>query len=158
MATGFIVKRIEDHESLMIEARREPCDSVVLRNRRWLGAGEEFSDNKLWGRRAGFEHAVAMATSVAIAAAHRRALCSLCLSIGFQLVEAKILAERATHIKIPQTAPERWQVEYRWDREGRFLGFDFVKAKSPSVEAAESTGSRSRGPDQRAKIVCRGVV
>jgi hypothetical protein len=45
-------------------------------------------------------------------------------------IEAKILAARATHIRIPKRPPRRWQVEYRWDREGRFLGFDFVEAKS----------------------------
>jgi hypothetical protein len=46
-------------------------------------------------------------------------------------IEAKILAARATHIRIPKPHRKSWQVEYRRDRDDRFLGFDFVKAKSP---------------------------
>jgi hypothetical protein len=46
-------------------------------------------------------------------------------------IEAKILAARATHIRISKPHRKRWQVEYRWDRDGRFLGFGFVKAKGP---------------------------
>jgi hypothetical protein len=49
---------------------------------------------------------------------------------GRLAIEAKIVAARATHIRIPKPHRKRWQVEYHWDREGRFLGFDFVKTKS----------------------------
>jgi hypothetical protein len=58
--------------------------------------------------------------------AHRKGI--LC---GRLAIEAKTLATRATHIRIPKPHRKRWHVEYRWDREGRFLGFDFVKARSP---------------------------
>jgi hypothetical protein len=44
--------------------------------------------------------------------------------------EAAALEQRATNIKIPKRNSKKWEVEYRWDRGGRFLGFDFVEAKS----------------------------
>jgi hypothetical protein len=43
--------------------------------------------------------------------------------------EADVLALRARNIRIPKRQPKEWEVEYRWDRDGRFLGFNFVKAK-----------------------------
>jgi hypothetical protein len=43
---------------------------------------------------------------------------------------ADALALRARNIRIPKRQPKDWEVEYRWDRDGRFLGFGFVKAKS----------------------------
>ena len=43
---------------------------------------------------------------------------------------ADALARRARNILIPKRRPKDWEVEYRWDRDGRFLGFDFVKAQS----------------------------
>jgi hypothetical protein len=46
--------------------------------------------------------------------------------------EAAILAHRATHIKIPKRKPRTWEVQYRHERDGRFIGFGFVDAKSPS--------------------------
>jgi hypothetical protein len=45
--------------------------------------------------------------------------------------EAAVLAYRATHIKIPKPNPKNWEVEYRREPEGRFLGFGFVDANSP---------------------------
>jgi hypothetical protein len=47
--------------------------------------------------------------------------------LGF---EADALERRATNIRIPKRHPKKWEIEYRWDRDGRFLGFDFVEAKS----------------------------
>ncbi len=35
--------------------------------------------------------------------------------------EANALERRATNIKIPKRHPEKWEVEYRWDRDYRFL-------------------------------------
>src|ERR1700676_5375682 len=45
--------------------------------------------------------------------------------------EAAILAQRATHIRIPKRNPKDWEVEYRRDRDGRVLGFGFVEDQSP---------------------------
>jgi hypothetical protein len=45
--------------------------------------------------------------------------------------EAAVSAHRATHIRIPKRNPKDWEVEYRWDRDRRFLGFGFVEAQSP---------------------------
>lgn len=45
--------------------------------------------------------------------------------------EAAILAHRATHIRIPKRRPKKWQVEYRRDADGRFLGCQIVKVDSP---------------------------
>jgi hypothetical protein len=47
--------------------------------------------------------------------------------LGF---EADALERRATNIRIPKRHSKKWEVEYRWDRDGRFLGFDFVESKS----------------------------
>ena len=47
--------------------------------------------------------------------------------LGF---EAEALERRATNIKIPKRHPENWAVEYRRDRDGRFLGCDFVSTES----------------------------
>jgi hypothetical protein len=44
--------------------------------------------------------------------------------------EAEDLVEKATAIKIPKSNPKRWRVEYRYEDKGKFLGFEFVKAKS----------------------------
>jgi hypothetical protein len=44
--------------------------------------------------------------------------------------EAEALERRAGNIRIPKRHSKKWEVEYRWDRDGRFLRFDFVKAKS----------------------------
>jgi hypothetical protein len=46
--------------------------------------------------------------------------------------QAVILANRATHIKISKPNPKNWEVEYRRERDGRFLGFSFVDAEKPS--------------------------
>jgi hypothetical protein len=45
--------------------------------------------------------------------------------------EARALAERAIGIKIPKKKPRNWRVEYHFDDEDRFCGFDIVKASSP---------------------------
>jgi hypothetical protein len=44
--------------------------------------------------------------------------------------EAKILERRARNIKIPRKSPKMWAVEYRWDRDDRFLGFGIVEVNS----------------------------
>lgn len=44
--------------------------------------------------------------------------------------EAELLVRRARNIKIPKPSPTRWVVEFRRDRDGRFLGIDIVKADS----------------------------
>jgi hypothetical protein len=46
--------------------------------------------------------------------------------------EAEDLVQKATAIKIPKPDPKRWQVEYCYEDKGRFCGFWFVKADSPS--------------------------
>jgi hypothetical protein len=46
--------------------------------------------------------------------------------------QAVILANRSTHITIPKPKPNDWEVEYRRERDGRFLGFSFVDAKKAS--------------------------
>src|ERR1019366_702778 len=43
--------------------------------------------------------------------------------------EADALESRARNIRIPKRHPKEWAVEYRWDRDDRFLGFHFVEAK-----------------------------
>jgi hypothetical protein len=45
--------------------------------------------------------------------------------------ERAVLEKRARNIRIPKRRPKKWEVEYRWDRDGRFLGFSFVEAKNP---------------------------
>jgi hypothetical protein len=45
--------------------------------------------------------------------------------------EAQTLVRQARSIKIPKPNPEKWAVEYRRDRDDRFLGMDIVKADSP---------------------------
>ena len=50
---------------------------------------------------------------------------------GTLAAEAKVLAERATGIKIPKKKSRNWRVEYHFDRNHRFCGFTFVKASSP---------------------------
>jgi hypothetical protein len=52
--------------------------------------------------------------------------------------EAAILAHRATRVRIPKPDPKKWEVEYRWDRDGRFLGFDFIKAENPCCGSGAS--------------------
>ena len=49
---------------------------------------------------------------------------------GRLAAEAEDLVEKATAIKIPKPHPTRWQVEYRYEERGRFLGFEFVRANS----------------------------
>src|ERR1700686_336432 len=44
--------------------------------------------------------------------------------------EAKALDLRARNIGIPKPNAKKWEVEYRWDREHRFLGCDFVRGES----------------------------
>jgi hypothetical protein len=44
--------------------------------------------------------------------------------------EAKILERRARNIEIQKPKPKLWEVEYRWDRDNRFLGIGIVKADS----------------------------
>ena len=67
--------------------------------------------------------------------------------------EVVVLAYRATHIKIPKAKPKDWEVEYRWDRESRFLGCGFVKAKG-SFQARFS----SRLPHLDLAYVRRGNI
>src|ERR1700694_5831844 len=49
---------------------------------------------------------------------------------GRLATEPKALEQRARNIRIPKPSPEKWEIEHRRDRDDRFLGFDFVKAKS----------------------------
>ena len=42
--------------------------------------------------------------------------------------EAEVLVRRARSIKIPRLNPKKWAIEYRRDRDDRFLGIDIVKA------------------------------
>jgi hypothetical protein len=49
---------------------------------------------------------------------------------GRLAAEAEDLVDKATAIKIPKSNPKRWRVEYRYEDTGKFLGFEFVKAKS----------------------------
>jgi hypothetical protein len=51
---------------------------------------------------------------------------------GRLAVEAEELAARATAIKIPKRDPENWEIEYRFEDDGRFMEFGFVKAGVPS--------------------------
>ncbi len=51
---------------------------------------------------------------------------------GRLAVEAEELAARATAIKIPKRDPENWAIEYRFEDDGRFMEFGFVKADVPS--------------------------
>jgi hypothetical protein len=44
--------------------------------------------------------------------------------------EARDLARRIQAIKIPKPAAYRWAVEYRYDCDQRFRGFEFVRAGS----------------------------
>jgi hypothetical protein len=50
---------------------------------------------------------------------------------GALALEAKALAERATMIKIPNKKPGKWCVEYPFEGDDRFCGFDIVRASSP---------------------------
>ena len=50
--------------------------------------------------------------------------------VGKFASEAKTIDHRARNIGIPKRNPKKWEVEYRWDRDGRFLGFGFIKAKA----------------------------
>ena len=43
---------------------------------------------------------------------------------------AEALEQRARNIKIRKRRPKKWEVEYRWDRDGRFLGIGIVEADS----------------------------
>jgi hypothetical protein len=49
---------------------------------------------------------------------------------GPLMTEAERLVRRARSIKIPRPNPEKWAIEYRHDRDDRFLGIDIVKADS----------------------------
>ena len=49
---------------------------------------------------------------------------------GTLAAEAEDLVEKATAIKIPKPDAAHWQVEYRYEERGRFLGFEFVRANS----------------------------
>jgi hypothetical protein len=49
---------------------------------------------------------------------------------GRLAAEAEDLVKKATAIKIPKPHSKRWRVEYRYEDKGKFLGFEFVKAKS----------------------------
>lgn len=51
---------------------------------------------------------------------------------GRPAVEAEDLANRARRIKIPKPNPENWEVEYRFEDDGRFMEFAFVAAGVPS--------------------------
>jgi hypothetical protein len=44
--------------------------------------------------------------------------------------EAEVLERRARNIRIPKPNPKKWAVEYRRDRDDRFLGIGIVKADS----------------------------
>jgi hypothetical protein len=44
--------------------------------------------------------------------------------------EAETLERRARNIRIPKQNPKTWAVEYRWDRDDRFLGIGIVRADS----------------------------
>jgi hypothetical protein len=46
--------------------------------------------------------------------------------------EAEELVTRATAIKPPFKKPEDWAVEYQFERDGRFRGFEFVEASQRS--------------------------
>ena len=67
--------------------------------------------------------------------------------------EADALESRARNIRIPKRHPKEWAVEYRWDRDDRFLGFHFVEAKG-SFEAPLS----SRLPHLDLAYVRRGYI
>src|SRR5947209_5087074 len=45
--------------------------------------------------------------------------------------EARDLDQKASRIKVPKANPGKWQVEYRFERDGRFFEFGFVKAGAP---------------------------
>jgi hypothetical protein len=49
--------------------------------------------------------------------------------VGKFASEAKTIDHRARNIGIPKRNSKKWEVEYRWDRDGRFLGCDFVKVE-----------------------------
>jgi hypothetical protein len=51
---------------------------------------------------------------------------------GKLAVEAEDLAAKATAIKIAKRHPKKWRVEYRYEDNGRFMEFAFVKADEPS--------------------------
>jgi hypothetical protein len=44
--------------------------------------------------------------------------------------EAEVLERRARNIKIRKSDPKKWEIEYRRDRDDRFLGIEIVKADS----------------------------
>jgi len=45
-------------------------------------------------------------------------------------VEAKILCQRISRIRIPKPDPENWEVEYQFDENNRFQGFSIVQVGS----------------------------
>ena len=51
---------------------------------------------------------------------------------GRLAAEAADLNRKARAIKIPKRRPGRWQVEYTFEDNGRFVGLQFVKADRPS--------------------------
>jgi hypothetical protein len=50
--------------------------------------------------------------------------------------EAQELARRARSIKVPKRGRQRREVEYEFDRDHRFTGFEFVDADSPPSRSA----------------------
>jgi hypothetical protein len=49
---------------------------------------------------------------------------------GQLATEAELLERQARNIRIPKPNSKKWAVEYRWDRDDRFLGIGIVKADS----------------------------
>ena len=87
--------------------------------------------------------------------------------------QAQDLARRIQAIKIPKSHAERWQVEYRYDCDQRFRGFELVRAGSTlflprgdppaapgfdlaaSPKALRQAGWSYRGPGFSAAILWR---
>ena len=53
--------------------------------------------------------------------------------------QAEDLERKATAIKIPKRYPRKWEVEYRYEHDGQFIGFGFVKADSLTCTRSYST-------------------
>jgi hypothetical protein len=56
---------------------------------------------------------------------------------GRLMTEAELLVRRARNIKIPKPNPKKWAIEYRRDRDDRFLGIGIVKADSHAHSLSE---------------------
>jgi len=56
--------------------------------------------------------------------------------------EADDLAAKAVAIKIPKPDAEHWEVEYRYEEDGRFCEFEFVRKDAPSYGAGYRRVSR----------------